>query len=41
MRRDRHRELRRRRGTSLCEWKMQANFGNQCSFREVPRLRSG
>ncbi len=28
-------------GTSLCEWKMQASFGDQCSFREVPRLRSG
>jgi hypothetical protein len=24
-------------GTSLYEWKMQASFGDQYSFREVPR----
>jgi hypothetical protein len=37
MRRERHPESRRRRGTSLYEWKMQASFGDQYSFREVPR----
>jgi hypothetical protein len=28
-------------GPRYVSWKMQASFGDQCSFREVPRLRSG